>query len=69
MARYLPSGLNDTHVADLTRSFAAQDLPPPGESKSRTAGDPIGELGAPRSLVNTAVLLRRSDDAVGVLGS
>ena len=67
MARYLPSGLNDTHVADLTLSFAAHDLPPaPGESKSGTDGVK-GELGVPTSRVKTAVLLLRP--AFGVLGS
>lgn len=71
IARYLVSGLNDTHVADLTRSLAAHVLPPGESPKSGAVGVPSGELGVPRSLVKTVVLLRRSafPPPVGVLGS
>jgi hypothetical protein len=72
MAKYFPSGLNDTHVALLTLSFAAHDFPPPpapGLSKSGALGVPSGDPGVPKSLENTAVRLLISELPVGVLAS
>ena len=55
-AKYFPSGLNDTHVAALTRSLAIHDLFP-GESAQSPPGV---DAPMPASLKDAAVLLRQS---------
>lgn len=65
-AKNRPSGLNDTHVAALTRSRADQDLPP-GDSDQSVPGDANGEAPIPASRNDAAVRFRLSF-CVGVAG-
>lgn len=67
-AKCFPSGLQDTHVAALTRSRAVHDLPP-GESVQSPAGEPKGETPIPDSRNEAAVRVRVSTALfVGVEG-
>jgi hypothetical protein len=65
IARYFPSGLNDTQVAAFTLSLAVLDFPP-GESDQSVGPDAIGLAPMPDSL---SALLRNPDvPPVGVDG-